>query len=156
MLGWFYYTVKIRLGREVKRAVRCSIWFSDSFLRHLRMHTHTHSQTRDLGVNCRGCCSCYSLRDHGQTGYWSDGLLSELKMFIMLSAFSAGPLSLMDHSTVLPCTCPCHPHTLTTIDPHVTRPCPAGASLGGGMFLLYCQCWNMFRPADESLLCPLT
>ncbi|CAB1420856.1 unnamed protein product [Pleuronectes platessa] len=44
------------------------------------------------------------------------------------------PPSLMERGTVLPCTCPCHPHTLGAIDRHITCPCPTGAllSLGEG------------------------
>lgn len=138
MLGWFYYTVKIRLGRKVRRAMWCSIWFSEFSPKSPSPITHTplgQLSWRLFLLVLRGC---------KQTGYWSAGLLSELKMFIMLSALSTEPPSLMDRSMVLPCTCPCHPHTLSTIDPHVTRPCPAAASLGGGMFLLRCQHWNMF------------
>lgn len=65
-------------------------------------------------------------------GYWSARVLSELKLFITLSALSGETLSLMDHGGVLSCTCPCHPHTLSTIDPHVT--CPCYASLDTSFF----------------------
>lgn len=60
--------------------------------------------------------------DNGGMGYWSARLLSELKLFIIVSTLSRDPLSLMGHGTAAPCTCLCHPYTLSTIDPHITRP----------------------------------
>lgn len=92
---------------------------------HTNTNTEKQSKTYDLRVSSHGCCSCLSLGEVSWTGYWSARVLSELKLFIMLSALSREALSLMDHSVVLSCTCPCHPCTLSTIDPCVTRSCPA-------------------------------
>lgn len=113
--------MKRRLGREVRRPMWCFIWFTDSFLlkRPPFPHTHTHTTWGSAGLGCR---LCSSLRDNGRMGYWSARLLSELKLFIMLSALSRDPPSLMDRGMVLPRTCRFHPHTLSTIDPRITRP----------------------------------
>lgn len=162
MLGWFYHTMKIRLGGKVKRAMWCSIWFSDSVLHSVHPTAppppDTHTQTHNLRVSCRGCRSCLSLRDSGRTGYWSDRLLSELKLFIMLSALTREPPSLMDHGVALPHTCPCHPHTLRIIDPHITRPCPTGAPLSGGGWLwteicslAVSPCWSFSALSSQKL-----
>lgn len=53
----------------------------------------------------------------------------------MLSAHSRDPPSLMGRGTVLPPhrTCLFHPHTLTTIDPRVTRPWSYSGPLSGGV-----------------------
>lgn len=40
----------------------------------------------------------------------------------MLSALSREQPSLMDRGAALLCTCPCHPHTLSTIDPFHVSP----------------------------------
>lgn len=100
-------------------------------------NTKKQSKTYDPGVSCHACCSCLSLGEVSRTGYWSARVLSELKLFITLSAPSRETLSLMDHGGVLSCTCPCHPHTLSTIDPCVTRPCHASLETRG--FPVMCE-----------------
>lgn len=156
MLGWFYYTMEIRLGREVRRAKRCSVWFSDSFLPNLQPPPLSLTHTRPGGQ------LSWLLLLLLPEGCQADGLLISRTIIRAGAVYHAvcsqqGPSA----SNGPCCGAPLHlsfspPHLKHHRSPRHPSLVPgAMVSGGGGVQLLpFCQHWIMFLTGVALLMSP--